>query len=167
MDKSNPELPLEVAEEMKNFTTSLTGFVSQFAIKLNDKAIRTAERQMAVIMHAISDQGAQAEQELIDATHTVDDLEAMLEESQVNNKNLKQDLEKERALSDQLMKEVAQLKRHLDTSEQISTLDEASPIQLSASLQRKSFVEQQTFMNQATSWLVSIPLPEDFGANEG
>jgi colicin import membrane protein len=69
------ELPVEVAETVAAVTKALAERIAAFAVKLNDTAVRAAERRVTEVVRTAGEQCAQAERELADAAQTVDDLE--------------------------------------------------------------------------------------------
>ncbi|CAD7740828.1 hypothetical protein LMG31884_46940 (plasmid) [Xanthomonas hydrangeae] len=75
------ELPIELAELMNKVSADLTAQLSRLAADLNDKANKAAERRVAEVVRAASDQRQQTERELADAAATVDELETRLDDA--------------------------------------------------------------------------------------
>ena len=74
------ELPVEVADEVASVTKSLAERIATLAVELNDKAIKSANRQVADVMRAAQEQRIKDEREQADATESLNDLEAKLDE---------------------------------------------------------------------------------------
>ena len=100
-------LPVEVAEEVKAVSTTLSERITQLVTVLNDKAVRAAERRVEEVTRAFVEQTTQAEQELADAAQTVNDLEEKRDELQNRYNRLMGELESERSQRQQLEVESA------------------------------------------------------------
>ncbi|MFN5350621.1 MAG: DNA-binding protein [Polaromonas sp.] len=82
------ELPVEVAEEVATVTKALTERLAALAIKLNDKAVKAADRRVHEVVRSAGEQREQAERELADASQTVEDLENKLDEARAEVEGL-------------------------------------------------------------------------------
>ncbi|WP_387691824.1 DNA-binding protein [Photorhabdus sp. RM71S] len=117
------ELPVEVAEEVKQVSASLTERINQLTIDLNDKAVKAAERRVADITRVAEEQTAQAERELTDAAQIVDELEAKLKESHAKVNNLEECLSESQLQVKNQTIELAQLKERLSAIEQAAKIE--------------------------------------------
>ena len=111
------DLPVEVAETLAAVTKSLTERIAVFAAKLNDTAVRAAERRVAEIIHTAGEQCAQAQRELADAGLTVDELEVSLEQVRGERDALKSQLAEKQAECQRQAVELAQLRERLVAAE--------------------------------------------------
>jgi len=111
------ELPVEIAETLAVVTKSLTERITVFAAKLNDTAVRAAERRVAEIVRTAGEQCAQAQRELADAAQTVDDLEVSLEQVKGERDTLKSQLAEKLAECQRQAVELAQLRERLLAAE--------------------------------------------------
>lgn len=75
------ELPVEVAEEVVAFSKGLVERLNSFAVEVNDRAVKAADRRVAEMMRSTGEQREQAERELADAAQTVEELETKLDEA--------------------------------------------------------------------------------------
>lgn len=112
------DLPIEVAEEVAAVTKALTDRLSAFAVELNDKAVKTAERRVHEVVRSAGEQRAQAERELADASQTVDELEGKLDEAVTHGQSLEARLVELQALNQTQAVELAQLRERLVVTEQ-------------------------------------------------
>ncbi|NHB98749.1 kfra protein [Photorhabdus stackebrandtii] len=151
------ELPVEVAEEVKHVSMSLTERINQLAIELNDKAVKAAERRVADVTRAAGEQTAQAERELADAAQTVDDLETELDESYANVSDLKQQLVESQLLAQHQAIELAQLKERLSVIEQAAKIEseqhkaigeELTELKVRAATDAQVYVDYRTQIEQ-------------------
>ncbi|EQB98944.1 DNA-binding protein [Photorhabdus temperata] len=137
------ELPVEVAEEVKQVSASLTERINQLAIELNDKAVKAAERRVADITRAAGEQAVQAERELADAAQAVDDLETKLDESQSDVSDLKQQLAESQLLVQHHAVELAQLKERLSATEKAAKAESGQYSRELAQWQQKLATTEQ------------------------
>ena len=111
------DLPVEVADTLAAVTKSLTERITVFAAKLNDTAVRAAERRVAEIVSTAGEQCAQAQRELADAGLTVDELEVSLEQVRGERDALKSQLAEKQAECQRQAVELAQLRERLVAAE--------------------------------------------------
>jgi chromosome segregation ATPase len=112
------DLPAEVAEELATVAKALTDRLTNLAVELNDKAVKTAERRVADAIHSAGQQRELAERELADATTTVEDLENRLETAENQNASLEQYAAGLKETCQNQAVEAAKLKERLSASEQ-------------------------------------------------
>lgn len=120
------ELPVEVAEAVAMATKTLTERITAFAVELNDKAVKAAERRVGEVVRAAGEQREQAERELADAAQTVEELEQQLNGVHTEGEALRQRLTKTSDELHQHQIELAQLReRHLATENAARLADAA------------------------------------------
>lgn len=73
------ELPVEVAEEVAAVAKRLAERLNAFAVEVNNRAVKAADRRVAEVIRSTGEQHEQAERELADATQTVEELESKLD----------------------------------------------------------------------------------------
>ncbi len=111
-------LPVEVADELAAVTKALNERLANLAVKLNDKAVKGAERRVHEVVRATGEQREQADRELADASQAVEDLEDKLETAASAAKVLKKRLADSQANSQAQAVELAQLRERLALTEQ-------------------------------------------------
>ncbi len=111
-------LPVEVADELAAVTKALNERLANLAVKLNDKAVKGAERRVQEVVRAAGEQREQAERELADASQTVDDLEGKLDIAAGHAEVLEKRLTDSQANSQAQAVELAQVRERLALAEQ-------------------------------------------------
>lgn len=111
------ELPVEVAEQLETAAKALTERLSAFAVELNDRAVKSAERRVADVLRSAGEQREEMERELADASQTLDDLEEQLEKTKGESAALEQDLHESTAQGQSQAVELAQLHERLSATE--------------------------------------------------
>ena len=86
------ELPLEVSEEVELVNKELAERLLAMALKVNDKAVKAAERRVTELIRMTGEHREQAERELADASQTVEELETRLDEAVTNAEELEKRL---------------------------------------------------------------------------
>lgn len=112
------ELPVEVAEEVATVTKALTERLALLAVRLNDKAVKAAERRVHEVVRTAGEEREQADRELADASQTVDDLETKLDEAATEAEALKIRLADSLAANQAQAVELAQVRERLALIEQ-------------------------------------------------
>lgn len=111
------ELPIEVADELKQLSQGLVQRMQSMALVLNDKAVKAAERRVSELVKSVGVQREQAESELADASVAVDELEAQLETAAKDNVLLKSTVDELNTVVQKQAVEVAQLSERLAAQE--------------------------------------------------
>lgn len=112
------ELPIEVAEELALVTKSFSDRISELALKLNDKAVKAADRRVHDVIQSASEQRKQADRELYDASQTVEDLERLLDEVRMEAENKANQVSNLQAANQAQAVELAQMRERITISEQ-------------------------------------------------
>ena len=110
------ELPVDVEEKLGLFNKELTDKLMGMAIELNDKAVKAAERRVKDVVAAATEQRAQAERELSDASDTVNDLEEQIDHRDNEITKLTESLDISRQLTQTQAVEIAQHKERLSAA---------------------------------------------------
>ena len=119
------ELPVEVADEVATVTKALAERLSAFAVELNDKAVKAAERRVQEVARTAGEQRTQAERELSDAAQTVDDLEVKLDEATGQVETQQAKLDDLQTANQAQAVELAQLRERVNVTEQTAKAAEA------------------------------------------
>ncbi len=120
VEKTAPvaELPIEVAEELALVTKSFSDRISELALKLNDKAVKAADRRVHDVIQSASDQQKQSDRELNDASQTVEDLERLLDEVRIEAETKANQVAQLQAVNQAQAVELAQMRERITVSEQ-------------------------------------------------
>lgn len=114
------ELPVEVAEQLEVAAKNLTERLSAFAVELNDRAVKSAERRVADVLRSAGEQREEMERELADASQTLEDLEDQLEKTRGESAALERELRESTAQGQSQAVELAQLHERLSATEKAS-----------------------------------------------
>ena len=115
------ELPVEVAEEVAAFSKELVERLNAFAVEVNDRAVKAADRRVAEMMRSTGEQREQAERELTDAAQTVEELENKLDEAKEHAAGLESRLAELQAGHQVQAVELAQVRERLTLIEEERT----------------------------------------------
>ncbi len=112
------DLPIEVVEELALVTKSFSDRISELALKLNDKAVKAADRRVHDVIQSASEQRKQADRELNDASQTVEDLERLLDEVRIEAETKANQVANLQAANQAQAVELAQMRERIAVSEQ-------------------------------------------------
>jgi colicin import membrane protein len=107
------ELPVEVEEEVNAVAKALTERIAKFAIELNNKAVKAAERRVTEVVRSAGEQREHAQRELIDAAQTVDELEEKLDVANNQVSTLEQHITSTQETNQLQEIELAQLREYV------------------------------------------------------
>ena len=127
-------LPVEVADELAAVTKALNERLANLAVKLNDKAVKGAERRVQEVVRAAGEQREQADRELADASQTVEDLEDKLETAASAAEVLEKRLADSLSSGQAQAVELAQLRERLAFTEQMAKATAEQHAELTSTL---------------------------------